>query len=94
MKKLMIPAVAIAMMMASCGDVKSDAKKHCDLVKESMDAIKSGDATKIADAAKKLADNTHKYEGADLKEYTELTAACDLEAAKSAVKSVSGGMAK
>lgn len=94
----MIPAVAIAMMMASCGDVKSDATKHCDLVKQSMDAVKSGDATKIADASKKLAeniaDNASKYKGAELKEYTDLTVACDTENAKAAAKSISGGMAK
>ena len=52
MKKLMIPAVAIAMFMASCGGVKSDANKACDLFKEGVEIQKSGDKAKMEEFKK------------------------------------------
>ena len=47
MKKLMIPAVALAMFMASCGGVKSDAKTICDMMNKMVEAQKANDTAKI-----------------------------------------------
>jgi len=47
MKKLMIPAVALAMFMASCGGVKSDAETICDMMNKMVEAQKSNDTAKI-----------------------------------------------
>ena len=47
MKKLMIPAVALAMFMASCGGVKSDAKSICDMMNKMVEAQKANDTAKI-----------------------------------------------
>lgn len=48
----MIPAVAVAMFMASCGGVESDARAFCDRIKEEIEIQKSGDAEKMAEFAK------------------------------------------
>jgi hypothetical protein len=69
MKKLMIPAVALAMFMASCGGVKSDAETICDMMNKMVEAQKSNDKAKIeADCAKKFSFATdwgyvHKFLG-------------------------------
>ena len=47
MKKLMIPAVALAMFMASCSGVKSDAKTICDMMNKMVEAQKANDTAKI-----------------------------------------------
>ncbi|MDP4630492.1 MAG: hypothetical protein NWP82_02935 [Flavobacteriales bacterium] len=47
MKKLMIPAVALAMFMASCGGVKSDAETICDMMNKMVEAQKAKDTAKI-----------------------------------------------
>jgi hypothetical protein len=47
MKKLMIPAVALAMFMASCGGVKSDAETICDMMNKMVEAQKANDTAKI-----------------------------------------------
>jgi len=47
MKKLMIPAVALAMFMASCGGVKSDAETICDMMNKMVAAQKENDTAKI-----------------------------------------------
>jgi hypothetical protein len=46
MKKLMIPAVALAMFMASCGGVKSDASKFCDKIKEQISSLSGSEEMK------------------------------------------------
>jgi hypothetical protein len=54
MKKLMIPAVALAMFMASCGGVKSDAEAICDMMNKMVEAQKSGDQAKIEAVTKEF----------------------------------------
>jgi len=50
----MIPAVAIAMFMASCGGVESDSKKVCDKLKEMGEVVKSGDKAKMEALQKEM----------------------------------------
>jgi hypothetical protein len=47
MKKLMIPAVALAMFMASCGGVKSDAETICDMMNKMVESQNANDTAKI-----------------------------------------------
>jgi hypothetical protein len=54
MKKLLIPAVVMAMFMASCADVKSDADKICAKLTQIVDAEKANDAAKIETLEKEL----------------------------------------
>jgi hypothetical protein len=89
MKKLMIPAVALAMFMASCGGVESDAKAFCDRVKEEIEIKKSGDAEKMAEFAKEseawYKEVGMKYEKDTVaaKEFIKLIKPCIEEAMKS-----------
>lgn len=91
MKKLMIPAVAVAMFMASCGGVKSDAEKICDVIKESIEIEKSGDKAKIEEFSKKaeadMKEMQAKYPkgSAEEKELQELVKPCMEEAMKAAM---------
>ena len=91
MKKLMIPAVAIAMFMASCGGVKSDAEKICDVLKESIEVEKSGDKAKMEEFSKKteaeMKELQAKYPkgSAEEKELEALVKPCMEEVMKSAM---------
>lgn len=91
MKKLMIPAVAVAMFMASCGGVKSDAEKICDVIKEGIEIEKSGDKAKMEEFAKEseaeMKEMQAKYPkgSAEEKELQELVKPCMEEAMKAAM---------
>jgi hypothetical protein len=91
MKKLMIPAVALAMFMASCGGVESDAKAFCDRVKEEIEIKKSGDAEKMAEFAKEseawYKEVGMKYEKDTVaaKEFVKLIKPCMEEAMKASM---------
>ncbi len=93
MKKLMIPAVAVAMFMASCGGVKSDASKFCDKIKEQIEIQKSGDKAKMEEFEKENKawgdELKAKYEKDTVaaKEFSKLIQPCMEEA----MKSVMGG---
>jgi hypothetical protein len=52
MKKLILPAVAIALFMASCGGVKKDAEKICGFMKDMTEAQKAGDNAKLEQIGK------------------------------------------
>lgn len=91
MKKLMIPAVALAMFMASCGGVKSDAKTICDMMNKIVEAQKANDTAKIEALAKeyepKLDELQKKYPrgSAEEKELDALVKPCREEATKAAM---------
>jgi hypothetical protein len=90
MKKLMIPAVALAMFMASCGGVKSDASKFCDKIKEQIEIQKSGDKAKMEEFKKEneawVKEITTKYEKDTVAaiEFSKLVEPCMEEAMKAA----------
>ena len=87
----MIPAVALAMFMASCGGVKSDAEKVCDMTKEMIQAQKSGDKAKIEALEKeyepKFKELEQKYPQGkeETKEFEALVKPCMEEVLKSAM---------
>lgn len=54
MKKLLIPAAVMAMFMASCANVKSDADKICAKLTQIVDAEKANDVAKIETLEKEL----------------------------------------
>ena len=54
MKELMIPAVAMAMFMASCGGAKSDAEKICSKLTQMSEAHKAHDKSKIESLQKEF----------------------------------------
>jgi hypothetical protein len=89
MKKLMIPAVALAMFMASCGGVKSDAETICDMMNKMVEAQKSKDQAKIEAVQKefepKMDELQKKYPkgSAEEKELEALVKPCIEEAMKS-----------
>jgi hypothetical protein len=91
MKKLMIPAVALAMFMASCGGVKSDAEAICDMMDKMVEAQKSGDQAKIEAVSKefepKMEELQKKYPkgSAEEKELEGLVKPCVEEAMKAAM---------
>jgi hypothetical protein len=91
MKKLMIPAVALAMFMASCGGVESDARTFCDKIKEEIEIQKSGDTEKMAEFAKESEEWYQevgmKYEKDTVaaKEFVKLIMPCMEEAKKAAM---------
>jgi hypothetical protein len=90
MKKLMIPAVALAMFMASCGGVKSDAETICDMMNKMVEAQKSKDQAKIEAVQKefepKMDELQKKYPkgSAEEKELEALVKPCMEEAMKAA----------
>jgi hypothetical protein len=89
MKKLMIPAVALAMFMASCGGVKSDANKACDLFKEGIEIQKSGDKAKMDEFQKenetffKEIEEKYKKDTVAQKEFEAIIKPCVEELTKS-----------
>ena len=91
MKKLMIPAVALAMFMASCGGVESDARTFCDKIKEEIEIQKSGDTEKMAEFAKEREEWYQevgmKYEKDTVaaKEFVKLIMPCMEEAKKASM---------
>ena len=91
MKKLMIPAVALAMFMASCGGVKSDAETICDMMNKMVEAQKSKDQAKIEAVTKeyepKLDELQKKYPkgSAEEKELEALVKPCMEESMKAAM---------
>jgi hypothetical protein len=91
MKKLMIPAVALAMFMASCGGVKSDAETICDMMNKMVEAQKANDTAKIEALQKeyepKMDDLQKKYPkgSEEEKELEALVKPCMEEAMKAAM---------
>jgi uncharacterized FlgJ-related protein len=61
MKKLMIPAVAIALFMVSCGSVKTDAEKICSKLTQMSEAYKAHDKAKIEILQKEYATEMEEY---------------------------------
>lgn len=91
MKKLLIPAVALAMFMTSCGGVESDAKTICDMMNKMVEAQKSKDTAAIEALQKeyepKMDDLQKKYPkgGPEEKELEALVKPCMEEAMKAAM---------
>ena len=87
----MIPAVALAMFMASCGGVESDAKTFCDKIKEEIEIQKSGDTAKMAEFTKEseawYKEIGKKYEKDTVaaKEFVKLIKPCMEEAMKASM---------
>ena len=82
MKKLLIPAVAMAMFMASCGSVKTDAEKICSKLTQMSEAHKAHDKAKIESLQKEYATEMEEYKkkyeagSEDAKEFDAIVNPC------------------
>lgn len=92
MKNLMIPALALAMFMASCANVKSDAEKICGKLTQMVDAQKADDPAKIESLQKEfdaeMVELKKKYpDGSEeAKEFESIVKPCTDDAKKAEIK--------